>query len=77
MATNSTSQTESAPHDHNGCEKCARVNTTKTTLLAAAEAVLADVESYGLLHPELGGRFEPESAELLRAAVQVARGGAE
>ena len=40
-------------------------------LLAASKALLEDVDSYGLVHPE-GGRFEPETAQAPRAAIAKA-----
>ena len=43
-------------------------------LLAALEAILDDVEGYGLAHPE-GGRFECDHNDIARAAIARAKGG--
>lgn len=42
-------------------------------LLAALEAILDDVQGYGLAHPE-GGRFECDHNDAARAAIANARG---
>lgn len=43
-------------------------------MLAALKAIADDVRSYGLLHPELGGMFMPESLETADAAIAKAEG---
>jgi len=43
-------------------------------LLEALEAILNDVEGYGLAHPE-GGRFECDHNDIARAVIRRAKGG--
>lgn len=52
----------------------AQVDDPAPDLLAALEAILNDVEGYGLAHPE-GGRFECDHNDTARAAIARAKGG--
>lgn len=63
---------ENAGREANAAHIVKAVN-EREGLVEALRALAYDVESYGLAHPELGGRFTPESLAVALSALDLAK----